>query len=347
VTETVDLGHDDLRPEDIATDADETPTTKPSELRRLASHLHLNGWTFGLAFVTLVIVVVVVVTVDHLPSYLRTHTVNPWLVGLAALVAYGQYVGFTISLAGACSAPLPTLRTFQLEVAESLTTMATPESIGSLALTMRYLARRSLEVADAAAAAGLSSFLTTAVGFLVVPIGAIFAASSLNVSQLKKDVPSGGWEIIVAVIALAVVITLAIKLPRFRAKLAAFGRKIGTYLRTIAEHPTRGLTICAGEVVTLASQLVCMVLILGSLHLSANIAALVVITQLAGAASNVVPIPGGLGAPEAILIAGLSSVGIHHQEAIIAAIFYRMFTYWLPPVPGSIALFDLRRRRLV
>ncbi len=347
MTETVDLGDEDLRPEDIALDKDEASTTKPSELKRLASHLHLNGWTFGLAFVTLVIVVIVVISADHLPSYLSTHSVNYWFIGLAAAVAYGQYVGFAISLSGACSRALPNLRTFQLEVSESLTTMATPESIGSLALTMRYLTRQNFEVAEAAGAAGLSSFLTTAVGFVVVPIGAIFAASSLNIAQLKKDVPSGDWEIIVLIIAVAVVITLAIKLPKFRAKIEAFGRKIGSYLRTIAEHPSRGLIIGAGEVITLASQLLCMMFILSSLHLSANIAALIVITQLAGAASNVVPVPGGLGAPEAILIAGLSSVGIHHQEAIIAAIFYRMLTYWLPPIPGSIALFDLRRRRLV
>jgi len=78
-----------------------------------------------------------------------------------------------------------------------------------------------------------------------------------------------------------------------------------------------------------------------------HLAALVVITQLAGAASSVVPIPGGLGAPEAILIAGLTSIGVEHNHAVIASLSYRMLTYWLPPLPGVVLLYDRFRRGLV
>ena len=98
---------------------------------------------------------------------------------------------------------------------------------------------------------------------------------------------------------------------------------------------------------TVTCQTACMVSVLIALGAPIHVAAIVVVVQLAGAASNVVPVPGGLGAPEAILIAGLAAMGVHHDQAILAAVFYRLMTYWTPTIPGSYLLVDLFRRNLV
>ena len=46
------------------------------------------------------------------------------------------------------------------------------------------------------------------------------------------------------------------------------------------------------------------------------------------------PTPGGLGAIEAALIAGLTGIGISSGAAVSAVLIYRLATYWLPVLPG-------------
>ncbi|HBW18669.1 MAG: lysylphosphatidylglycerol synthase domain-containing protein [Streptosporangiaceae bacterium] len=46
------------------------------------------------------------------------------------------------------------------------------------------------------------------------------------------------------------------------------------------------------------------------------------------------PTPGGLGAIEAALVAGLTGVGLAAGPAVSAVLVYRLATYWLPVVPG-------------
>jgi len=318
-----------------------------ADLRHLLARLHLTPLTMGIAVATLVVLLVGVVAWSHLPRYLAETQVS-WPLFIAAfVVAYGQYVGFATSLRGASTIHLPWGRTIQLEVAESVTQMSTPEGMGSLALSLRYLTGKGLAAAQATAAVGLSAFVTTSSGAVVIPVAAVFAASSIDVAQLKKDVPSSTWLIIAVVLAVAVAATVLIEAPTARQKVKAWLVQARAYLDTIVHQPARGLVIAGGELFTVACQTACLVLLLASLHLHGNVAALIIITQIAGTASNIVPVPGGLGAPEAILVAGLTAMGFHQTDAVVAGLSYRMATYWLPPLPGLLLLFDLFRRDLV
>jgi len=58
-------------------------------------------------------------------------------------------------------------------------------------------------------------------------------------------------------------------------------------------------------------------------------------------------VPGGLGAPEALLVAGLTAMGLHQTDAIVAGLSYRMATYWLPPLPGTALLFNMIARKRI
>ena len=60
--------------------------------------------------------------------------------------------------------------------------------------------------------------------------------------------------------------------------------------------------------------------------------------------SSVAPTPGGIGAVEAALIAGLTAVGMNREEAVPAVFLFRIATFWLPVLPGWI-MFTLLQRR--
>lgn len=59
------------------------------------------------------------------------------------------------------------------------------------------------------------------------------------------------------------------------------------------------------------------------------------------------PTPGGLGATEAALVSGLLLYGLTVETAVAAVLIYRLATFWLPAVPGFVALRVLVHRRLV
>ena len=59
------------------------------------------------------------------------------------------------------------------------------------------------------------------------------------------------------------------------------------------------------------------------------------------------PTPGGLGAIEAALVAGLTGVGMDPAIAVAAVLSYRLVTYWLPILPGWLCFRVLERRNYI
>ena len=56
------------------------------------------------------------------------------------------------------------------------------------------------------------------------------------------------------------------------------------------------------------------------------------------------PTPGGLGALEAALVAGLTALGAPAAPTIAGVLTFRLATFWLPIVPGWIAFRILHKR---
>lgn len=59
------------------------------------------------------------------------------------------------------------------------------------------------------------------------------------------------------------------------------------------------------------------------------------------------PTPGGLAGVEAGLVGGFMAYGVTATAAIAIALAFRLVTYWLPIVPGAIALYVSRRQRYI
>ena len=67
---------------------------------------------------------------------------------------------------------------------------------------------------------------------------------------------------------------------------------------------------------------------------------------LAGSAiGQAAPAPGGLGAVEAVLIAGLTSAGLDKEIAVPAVLLFRFATFWIPILPGWLSFRSLTKRQ--
>ena len=67
----------------------------------------------------------------------------------------------------------------------------------------------------------------------------------------------------------------------------------------------------------------------------------------AAAIAAAAPSPGGLGAIEAALVAGLTGIGMQAGPAVSAVLLYRLATYWLPVAPGWLSWRALLRQDYV
>jgi uncharacterized protein (TIRG00374 family) len=75
----------------------------------------------------------------------------------------------------------------------------------------------------------------------------------------------------------------------------------------------------------------------------ASLPAIAVVFLTGNAIGSAVPTPGGLGAIEAALTAGLTAAGLPGSEALSAVLVFRLITFWLPIPIGWVALGYLQR----
>jgi uncharacterized membrane protein YbhN (UPF0104 family) len=78
-----------------------------------------------------------------------------------------------------------------------------------------------------------------------------------------------------------------------------------------------------------------------------NLAQLVFINSSAAVLSGLVLVPGGIGAAEASLAAGLIAMGVDEPSAFAIAITQRLWTFYLPPIWGYASLQWLTRKGYV
>ena len=78
-----------------------------------------------------------------------------------------------------------------------------------------------------------------------------------------------------------------------------------------------------------------------------NLAELVFVNTAASVLSSLIPVPGGIGAAEASLSAGLIAMGVDESTGFAVAITQRLCTFYLPPIWGYLSLQWLTRKGYV
>ncbi len=77
---------------------------------------------------------------------------------------------------------------------------------------------------------------------------------------------------------------------------------------------------------------------------SVALASVAVVYLTGSAIGSAVPTPGGVGAVEAALSAGLAAAGMPGAKAVSAVLLFRLATFWLPVPIGWAAMNYLQRK---
>ena len=133
------------------------------------------------------------------------------------------------------------------------------------------------------------------------------------------------------------------RLPR--ARLApALGQVLPRLLRVL-QRPRKLAEGVGGALVLTACYIFCLDACVRAFGGYFTLTSAAVVYLTGSALGGVVPTPGGLGAVEAALAAGITATGMPAATAVSAVLLFRLLTFWLPVPVGWAAFTYLRRRQ--
>jgi glycosyltransferase 2 family protein len=266
-----------------------------------------------------------------------------WWWGVTALgLSAVTYVGASLELSGFVLERLKLARTLLVQVASSFVTLVTPAAVGGVALNIRYLRKAGLTPADAAASVGVSQVIAFALHTVLLVIFAALTGTSHASSVRLPDWAYIGLAVLVGVILLILAVPFTRRLAISR--LAPTLSQVIPRLLDIAQQPAKLAEGIGGALLLTASYIGCLAVSVHAFGGSLPFDSIAVVYLTGAAIGSIVPTPGGIGAVEAALTAGLTAAGLSGATAISSVLLFRIATFWLPVPVGWAALNYLQRR---
>ena len=261
--------------------------------------------------------------------------------GLAALASAATYLMAAVGMQGAVATHLPLGRTALVQLANSFANRLTPGALGGLGVSERYLERTGLERGAAVAGVGLNSAAGFVVHILAMAVFLPLAGSGVGDVHLPDK-----WELLVAAVVVLVVAGIVLWSPLGRRLRAPLGGALGGLVGAL-RSPARAAALFGGSAGTTAFYALALAASLEAFGGGLDVVQVTAVYLGGAAISGVAPTPGGLGAMEAALVAGLTALGEASGPAIAAVLGFRLLTFWLPTLPGFFALRWLRKEGAV
>jgi uncharacterized membrane protein YbhN (UPF0104 family) len=239
---------------------------------------------------------------------------------------------------------IPLWRTTLVQIAASVVALVAPAGVGPAALNLRFMQKQRLDTPMALATVALvqiSQFVTTVLLLVVV---ALVTGSSGALDQL----PSGA--VLIGVLAV-VAIGAALAVPRLRrwvlGKITPTLKQIWPRLVWVVGQPGRLLAGLIGNIIMTVGYIAAFGLTLHAFGASIPLTTLAIVYLVSNTAGSAVPTPGGIGAVEGALTAGLTAAGVATAAALATAFVFRLLTFWGRVPLGWFALRYLQKRNLV
>jgi undecaprenyl-diphosphatase len=267
-------------------------------------------------------------------------------IAVCVVMSLATYVASAVGMAGGVPSHLPFLPNVGAQAASSFVNRVTPANVGGMALNVRFMQKVGVDPPVAVTGMGLNVLAGGIVHAVLLIL--FFAWAGQSNSGFKIPASSKLLVIIAVVLALAGVV-MATRWGRrlVRVHVVRFITQSWSSIKVLARSPGKLVMLLGGSAgVTLAyiAALAAAVAAFNGDVTFAQVGAVYLGASLIAAAA---PTPGGLGAIEAALVAGLTGVGMEPGPAVAAVLSYRLATYWLPILPGWISFQLLERRNFI
>jgi len=223
------------------------------------------------------------------------------------------------------------------QVAASFFNRIAPAKVGGIAANIRYLQKNGIEPAVAIAGVGLNNIAGIVVHVLLL---AIFVTTAGRSATDVISLPSGETVLIVLVIMLTAaggVMLLPWGRKLWLRRLWPIARKSFSGIASVATDPLKMLFLFGGSLLITMSYVFALWYSIAAFGGGIGFVAVTAVYLAGSALAQVAPTPGGIGAAEAALIAGLTAFGLDAATAVPAVFLFRIGTFWFPILPGYLA----------
>jgi uncharacterized protein (TIRG00374 family) len=269
-----------------------------------------------------------------------------WLPLVIAMSAM-TYLASAVALMGAVVPRIRFWPTLMAQAASSFVNRVSPANVGGMALNARYLQKSGVEAGAGVAAVGVNS-VAGAIVHLVLLV-AFFVWSGRGLAKAFK-LPSGSKLLLILAVVVAIVGLVLATRPgrRFAAgKLIPGLKSAAASLRRVAQNPAKMIMLFGGSTLITLAYIGALAASVQAFGGGPGVVLVGAVYMGAAAIAAAAPSPGGLGAIEAALVAGLTGVGMQPGPAVSTVLLYRLATYWLPVAPGWLSWRTLLRREYV
>lgn len=265
-----------------------------------------------------------------------------WLIPMLAASAV-TYFGATLSFMGAIPDRLRLGPTIATQTGSSFVSKVAPAGLGGMALNVRYAQKAGVDPAVAVSGVGLNS-MGGFVMHLVLTLLFIVWAGREAFGDFKLPDPT--YLLIgIAVVLAMTVVSMAVPAVRklVLTKLLPILQRSIHGVAAVLRSPTKLFLLLGGSAVVTLSYVVAFYFSTEAFGGDLRFATVGAAYLVGSAVATAAPTPGGLGAMEAALLAGLTAAGMDAAVALPAVFLYRLATFWLPILPGWACFAWLKR----
>jgi glycosyltransferase 2 family protein len=270
------------------------------------------------------------------------HT-NPGWFALALFASAVTYFAAAQNLAAFVPKRLSAIRGFFVQLSTAFVGVAMPPTVGHVAVNARYLHREGVDEATIGVAVTLSQLVN-----VITTVPLLIVLGLLTGSGLSRFKIAPGGDVLIGLAAIAVAIGILMAVPATRAKINATVwphlRSAWPRLLDAVSHPLRLAWSSGANLLLTFSYVVAFMASLWAVGAHPALLPAAVVYLAGNTVGSAAPTPGGLGAVEAVLAAGLTGMGIPAHEAIPAVLVFRVATFWLPIPAGWLSYIMLQKR---
>ena len=267
---------------------------------------------------------------------------NWWWMVLGVVLTVITFIASAWSLSGFVPEHLKLHRTVMAQLAGAFSTLVSPPTLGAVAINMRFLMKAGLNPALAAASVGVSQVMAFIVHIVLIIAFGIAAGTQADFT-FDPPMPIVIGIAAALVIALALLAIPAVRRPVTK-RIRPMMKEVVPRLVTVAQRPAKLLEGIGGM---LLLNLAFIGVLWASIRaFDGNLPiAVIAVVYLAGATlGQAAPTPGGIGAVEAALAAGLTAAGLDGGIAVSSVLLFRLITFWAPTIPGYWSFTVLQKR---
>ncbi|MEV6107694.1 flippase-like domain-containing protein [Streptomyces sp. NPDC051940] len=264
---------------------------------------------------------------------------------LALVFSAASYIAAAMSLLGFVPEKVSYVRTVLAQVAGSFVKLVAPAAVGGVALNARFLQRAGVRPGLAVASVGASQLFGLGSHIILLVVMGYITGTERTPSL------SPSRTVIAGLLAIAVMVLVITAVPLMRKFVSTRVRSLfaGVVPRMldVVQRPSKLFTGIGGMLLLTTSFVLCLDASIRAFGGELSLASIAVVFLAGNALGSAAPTPGGVGAVELALTAGLTAAGLPSDTALSAVLLFRLLTFWLPVLPGWLSFTYLTRKGAV